>query len=330
MGMKMRKIIGLVLALAAAVVSGINGVAAPFGAGNIVIVRVGDGSQILTNWGNTVFLDEYTTNSIWAAAGGGTPPTPVQSIQMPTNWVGNQAPLILEGFANSEGVLNRSTDGRFLILTGFGATLGQFTNSLSSATTTGFIDKASFVNQAARVVGLVDGNGHIYTSTAQTNANEESEAPRSAASFDGTNIWLAGDTSGIKYLTRGSMLSTQVVSGNVRSDGIYNSILYEVANHVMLGATNASAGVNPLGGGLPTSSVKSNFTLLAGILGNTTTSSAAIGSPWQYAFFNVNGGTNPDTLYIADNVTNAPGEPPGKAGGVLKYCYIAASNAWRS
>src|SRR5579862_6604520 len=262
----MKRILGLILVLAA-VAWGTN-VLANFGAGNIVIVRIGDGSQTLTNSGNTVFLDEYTTNNIWANISGGTP-TPVQSIQMPTNWFGGQSPLIMEGIANSEGVLSRSVDGRFILLTGYGATLGEFTNSLSSATTTGLVDRLSFVNQATRTVALIDGFGHVFATTTQTNANEEGETPRAAVSLEGTNIWLAGDTTGIKYLTRGSMLSTQVVSANVRVDGIYSNTLYDCGNHVLLAATNTSAAVNTLGiGGLPTSFVKSNFTLLNGVLGN--------------------------------------------------------------
>ena len=38
--------------------------AQPFNAGNLVIYRVGDGIAVLTNGGNRVFLDEYTTNGV--------------------------------------------------------------------------------------------------------------------------------------------------------------------------------------------------------------------------------------------------------------------------
>src|SRR5712664_3233866 len=104
---------------------GTSAVAASFGSGNIVIVRVGDGSQILTNTGNPVFLDEYTTNAIWFAAINSTTPTPVQSILMPTNWFGAHAPLLMDGPATGQGALSRSRDGRFLLLAGYGSTLGQ-------------------------------------------------------------------------------------------------------------------------------------------------------------------------------------------------------------
>jgi hypothetical protein len=127
------------------------------------------------------------------------------------------------------------------------------------------------------------------------------------------------------------MISTQIEelsSFNSRFFSIYNKTLYYSANHVLGAPTNTSATVNPFGGSMPTSFVKSNFLYLVGVMGSSITSSPAIGSPWAFALFNLNGGTAPDTLYVADNTTNAPGEPLGKSGGVVKYCYIASSNAW--
>src|ERR1700722_2884797 len=112
----MKRILSLVVVLTALAL-GTNVFAAAFTPGNIVIYRVGDGTQILSNLSNTVFLDEYTQAGSW-----------VQSIMMPTNWYGAQAPLVASGAAFAEGEITLSTDGRFIVLTGFGATLGQNTN----------------------------------------------------------------------------------------------------------------------------------------------------------------------------------------------------------
>ncbi len=57
-----------------------------------------------------------------------TPLTPVQSIAMPTSWVGDQAPLIASGAAQIEGMMTRSSDGRYLIVPGFGCSIGYLTN----------------------------------------------------------------------------------------------------------------------------------------------------------------------------------------------------------
>src|SRR5262245_40428571 len=69
-----------------------------FTPGNLVIYRVGDGSTSLTNTGNPVFLDEYTT------AG-----TLVQSIVLPTVPSGSNRRLIASGTAITEGLLVRSS-----------------------------------------------------------------------------------------------------------------------------------------------------------------------------------------------------------------------------
>src|SRR2546425_8728399 len=128
-----------------------------FTAGNLVFFRLGgDGSQtacsgplttgcLLTNRGTKVWLDEYQILS----DGSGTPTnvTRVQSLLVRTNYYGANSPLIANGTAFGNGLITRSLDGRFILLAGFGATLGQFTNvSIASS---------SFAVEAPRVVGLV-------------------------------------------------------------------------------------------------------------------------------------------------------------------------------
>jgi len=323
----MKKILGLVVVLVA-LASGMSAVAQvtglTFGAGNIVIYRVGDGTAPVTNAGQAVFLDEYTPASIAAVTGTFSSPIPVQSIMMPTNWYGGNAPLIADGNAQAEGQLVRSVDGRYLVMAGYGATLSfagtpsyQVTNgSLSSATVTGV------VNQVGRVVGLVDGFGHIFTTTVQTNLNEEGDDPRCAASLNGTNIWMGGSSRGTKYLTRGSGVSTQVcalLSIN-RAINIYSNTLYTDDSHDFIGATNKSASVNLITGtALPTSFTATNFVNLPGVYGSGG------GSAFGFAMFNLTGGANIDTIYVADSLTNCPGEPLRRGGGVMKFYYNGSS-----
>jgi hypothetical protein len=320
----MKKILGLIVVLTV-LASGMNAVAAPFGAGNIVIVRYGDGTQPVTNSGQTIFLDEYTTNSIWAVAGGFTAPIPVQSIQMPTNWFGANAPVIADGTGAADGQLSRSADGRYLVMTGYGATLSsgasqtyQVTNgALSSSTVTGLF------GQVSRVVALVDGFGHVYTTTTQTNGNEEGDDPRCATTLEGTNIWMGGSSKGTKYLTRGSGVSTQVceILSINRAMNIYSNVLYIDDSSQFLSPTNTTALVNPFGGSLPTSSLPTNFVAVPGVY-NTSG-----GSAFGFAMFNVRGGSGIDTIYVCDSATNCPGEPFRAGGGVLKF-NITSSNTW--
>ena len=104
-----------------------------FTAGNIVIVRVGDGSTSLINTGNPVFLDEYTTTG-----------SLVQSIALPIAVDGTNKRLILSGTATSEGALSRSADGSALVLTGYDAAPGGAT-SLSGTS-------AASVNRTVRAM----------------------------------------------------------------------------------------------------------------------------------------------------------------------------------
>src|SRR5262245_28648646 len=94
---------------------------AAFTPDDLVIYRVGDGSTVLTNTGNPVCLDEYTTTG-----------TLVQSIALPTTASGSNNPLIASGTATTEGMLTLSADGQYLILTGYDRPLGGIGSVVTS------------------------------------------------------------------------------------------------------------------------------------------------------------------------------------------------------
>lgn len=281
----MKRILGLVT-IVVTLALGTNVFAAAFTPGNVVVYRIGDGTQPVTNLGQSVFLDEYTTNQIIANAGCGlgcTPLTPVQSIQMPANWVGNQAPLIANGQGSAiEGMMTLSQDGRYLVVPGLAATVDQLTNltgyafpgiSSNADVSASYATNAVTEADVPRVIGLVDGLGHIYTSTTVTNRNEDGDEIRGAASLDGTNIWYeGGDGLRVKYTTRGSLVSTQVCALTTmeptRAVGIFANTVYIDKNTAFAGATATNVLVNPYGGTnlpalLPTSSIATNFRQLA-------------------------------------------------------------------
>src|SRR3954451_17551337 len=76
-----------------------------FSPGNLAIMRLGDGTQLLTNSGNTISLDQYTTKGAL-----------VSSQILPDS--GPNA-LLLSGVASSEGGLTRSTDHSVLVIAGY-------------------------------------------------------------------------------------------------------------------------------------------------------------------------------------------------------------------
>jgi IPT/TIG domain/Secretion system C-terminal sorting domain len=256
--------------------------AAPFTSGNIVVVRVGDGSgAVAAGVAAAVFLEEYTPNG-----------NLVQTIALPTAGSGTQKQFSLTANATSEGMLTLSADQRFITLLGYDA----------APATTGVVASA-----AARVVARIDANGNVDTSTGLTDAYLASNA-RGAVTDDGTRFWLAGTSStaasaGTRYATLGASTSTQVSAtpGNVRTVGIYGGQLYNTSS------SGSNIGVNAVGTGLPTTSGQT-ATLIIPSTGNSP-------SPYGFALVDLDASVpGPDVAFVADD--RATG------GGVAKYSLV--------
>lgn len=254
------KQIAFVCALAGA---SLPALAAAFTQGNLVVVRLGDGSAFTTGQAAPVFLDEYTTTG-----------TLVQSIAMPTlaTGSGNRA-LTIGNSAASEGFLARSADGSYLTLGGYNAAPG--TAGVSSSA-------SAAVN---RVIGRVDATGAYDTSTAFSDAFSGASI-RSVVSDNGTNFWATGGNGGVRSTSLGAAVTTQITSAtgttNTRVVNIFNGQLY------MSTASSPFIGVSSIGSGLPTAATTAS--LLPGLPGSTTGSSS-----YDYYF------ASSSTLYIADD-----------------------------
>ena len=248
---------------AALIAGGIACLAGGFSPGTLIVYRVGDGTASLVSSGSPVFLDEYTTNG-----------TLVQSIALPTNAAGRNYPLIASGTANSEGLLTRSVNNRCLVLPGYGTTLGG-TSTLTQTTAV----------SVPRVVGEVSYDGTVDTTTALKDFASASN-PRSAATTDGTNLWVAGGAGGPRYTTRGATNSTSLNStfANLRQVTALGGQLYASTQ-------SGSNLLNTVGAGMPTNAGQA----ISALPGFPTNSS-------PNAFFMADltaDGTN-DTLYVAD------------------------------
>ncbi|MBV9242811.1 MAG: hypothetical protein JO314_12470, partial [Acidobacteria bacterium] len=189
-----------------------NSPASAFAAGDLVVYRVGDGSAALSSAAAPVFLDEYTPAGVF-----------VQTIAMPTAVNGSNKRLVAAGSSTAEGLMTRSVDGNYLVLTGYDAAVGTTTVASSSAATTN------------RVVARVSAAGVVDTSTALTDAISGSSSTaaniRGASSTNGTDIWVSGTAAGggIRYATLGATTSTQVSAGpptNIRATEIFSNQLY--------------------------------------------------------------------------------------------------------
>jgi len=188
---------------------------AAFTPGNLVAYRVGTVSGFLTSETAPVFLDEFDTN----------PASPtfqmiVQSVELPTAASGTQRALTARGTGTAEGLMTRSTDGRYLVLTGYDAAPGTPTvNNTTSAA----------VN---RVVGRIDSQGNVDTSTAITGEFSGGEI-RGAVTEDGSTIWVSGSsnnsTGGVRTVAFGAASGSTAVSAptdSPRALGIFDGQLY--------------------------------------------------------------------------------------------------------
>ena len=232
-----------------------------FTSGDIVVERVGDGSTALSSAGTAVFLDEYTPAGVLAG-----------SYELPTT---TATPLVTSGSASSEGEITLSNNGQYLLVPGYDAPLG--TAGIAGTTSTAAPREVATVSAA---LGL-----------AQTTINNFSgNNIRSAASQDGTTIFASGATIGILAVASGAQNTAGTVvsssSTSNREVAIYNGQLYLSSGTGAFRIAAVGTGASATAG--------QTATELAGI---TSTNVAS-----AYGFVATTlGGTNNDTIYVADN-----------------------------
>ena len=226
------------------------------------------------------FLDEYTPSG-----------TLVQSIPYPTTTVGSNRRITNSGSATTEGLLTRSSDGRYLISAGYDAAPG--TASITGST-------SATVN---RVIARVDASGAIDTTTALTDAISGGN-PRSATSTNGTDLWIDGSVAGVRYAAFGASTSTSVstTTANLRQLNVFAGQLY-------VSSASGTLRLGTVGSGTPTTT------------GQTTTNLPGFptsgGSPYGFFFADLDPSVpGVDTVYVADD---------GSSGGIFKYSLVGGS-----
>lgn len=203
----------------------------------------------------------------------------MQSIALPTSVSGTNKRLVASGTATSEGLLTLSGDSRYLLLAGYDADPG--TSSIASTT-------SANVN---RVIGRVDSNGNIDTTTALTDFSSANN-PRSVTSTSGSDLWVTGAATGIAYTTLGSTTSTQLSTTvtNIRAANIFNGQLY------ISTSSGSSVRLGTVSTGTPTTSGQT----ITNLPGFPTT-----GSPYSFFLADLTPSVaGVDTLYVADDTAN--------------------------
>jgi len=198
---------------------------AQFSPGNIVVLRVGDGTT-LSNAATQVFLDEYTPS------GGFVSSTPIPIIT-----VGSNKRLTQSGSSTAEGFLSLSELGNYLTFAGYDQASGV--SNVENSTVDGVIAK-------------VDKNKVVNTTNTflRTGGNAYSNNNfRAVTSKTGQEFWLSGNGGGVYYYQEGvgmvGQMSTSVI--NTRATRIFNERLFISSNSGSFRICQVGSGVAPVG-----------------------------------------------------------------------------------
>ncbi len=251
---------------------------AQFVTGNLVVLRVGDGTSTLTSGtGASVNLLEFTT--VRSAQ------TATSTTSIPSTG-GNS--LTLSGGSTTEGILGRSDDGRYLLIGGYRQNAG------------------SSINNVERVIGRVDMNRNVDTTTSVTAATSfnGTSSIRSVASTDGTSYYLGGEggnsARGIVYVSShgvSGQSGTAIFNGNHRQVQVIGGQLHMSTGAGSGSAANYVSGLGRSNVALPTTT-QTNADV-------TALFSQASGSTHQFVTLDLDAGVaGIDTIYAADLTSN--------------------------
>jgi len=260
-----------------AIVALITSAQAQFTVGNLVVLQDGDGVQALSSSGNEIFLDQFTTGGAL-----------VNDLAIPTNGPGA---LLNSGTASSEGALNLSANGQYLVLAGYNVNYGYASSLPSSASTS-----------VPRVVATVDASGN-YTLAVSSSSFFSANNIRSGTTDGNGNFWAVGANSGVVYMGTGTPAAVSSTVAN-------NRVIQDIGGNLYFSTGSGSRGIYSISG-TPTSG-----SATANLLIPTGTQFGTGASPYDFAI-------NGNTAYVADSneFTNST-----TVGGVEKWSYNGS--AW--
>ncbi|HOJ67149.1 MAG TPA: hypothetical protein PLZ54_09275 [Paludibacteraceae bacterium] len=242
--------------------------AADFTPGNLVVLRVGDGSSTLSNASTAIFLDEYTTDG-----------TLVQSVDIPTS---GENLLTNSGSATSEGQLTLSPDQSLLALAGYNVEPG--TTGVAST-------DAATVN---RKIISVDYTGTVKNALLSATAYNGNNIR--GAVTNGVDFWASGTATtvaagGVQYFGTGTPTQVSSTSTNIRVINIFNGQLYYSSS------AKTGYGIFAVGEGMP---IVSGIT--STLIINMPQVSSTNASPYAFSF-----NATSTVAYIADDNSTSKG-----------------------
>ena len=176
--------------------------------GHLAVLRAGDGALSLHLKQSPAFIDEFATGTLNTA--------PVMSVAIPTN---GPDTVFFNGHAATEGMLNRSADGKLLTLAGYGGV-----NLLQQSGTPSTLD-------IGRAFCTVDTAGKTHTIIYDNYAGAAKMNPRGVVTDGQNHFWSCGNSGGTAFYDAGN--SSLVVFSAVpdsRQVKIINGALYTTLN----------------------------------------------------------------------------------------------------
>ena len=311
-----------------------------------------------------IVLQQFTLGA------GGTTANAAGSLTLPQAPSGANSAISGEYGSASEGILQLSADGHSLTMMGYGVNANTFnTAPLSTYGTTALGQTTSLLpgdqtgtvyTTVPRVAALIDANGAVDTSTALTGVFNNNN-PRSAATVDGSTIYVSGQgasktdtTQGVFVATRGATTATAIdnstdtrvvsIANTGSGNTLYVSRDFNPPNGGTQNFTNVSSLTNA-SGGLPTSAAGLETThiippasplssggnngsinlttALANGVNNARIGSFVYLSPESYFF------ASPTVLYVTDSGQPKNGNANKAAlgeGGLQKW--VLTSGVW--
>ncbi len=257
--MKKARRLGAAFVGAIVAVQGGHALGAMYTPGDLVVLQVGLTGSVTTlaAKGTAVQLDEFTT---------GGSAVPGATVLLPTSASGSNHPLTISGTAGSEGELNLSADGHYLVAAGYDVGVGGTTQGTST-------------------VGLIDPSGDVDTST--TTSQLSTNNTRSATSIDGSEVWVTGPQ-GVVAEPEGSSSGNMIATRNLRLISIAPVSVSPTESTQLFGSSNKSSlGVSTIGSGTPTSG-SAAVTVLNGM--------TSANAPNSFGFFFANS----TTMFVGD------------------------------
>ena len=261
-----------------------------FTPGRIVVLQT---TGSVSKSSNSITLKEYTVTGV-----------PGVTVNLPST---GTTPIQTAGvYGGSEGFLTNSTDGKYLVVAGYG-TSSTFADVTATAS-----------NTVPRVIGQVTPSGlyqQMYSSSTMFNLNDI----RSAVS-DGTNYWVGGastaNVDGINYVGPGTptVLGSGAIPSKAYATRIFNNQIYYSTQKAGPSNSATQLGIFSIGSGLQTSGTATPVQII-----NT-------GSiiPEDFSF-----NSSLDVCYIAVNLNTASGgiQKWTKSAGTWTLAYTLSTGA---